>query len=392
MPDMLSGIKIIDTDSHLTEPHDLWTSRVPAKYQELVPHVKTVNGRQRWFVNGDISLRGAGPDSVIRKGAEAQKVPGVAFNDFTINDVHESSYEPRARVAALDRLGIHAQILYPNVAGFGNSRFLKIHDIDLRNLCVTVYNDAMGDMQRASGQRIFPMALVPWWNIPMAVKEVERVNALGLRGIVISSDPHVLGMPDLSQKDWDPLWEACTALRMPINFHIGANADESFDAFAHASWPCMGREARLALASAYMYLDNARVLGNLLYSGLLDRFPECKFVSVESGVGWIPFYLQALDYQLTEAAPNELAHLKLKPSEYFARQIYACFWFEKVPPQNVIESIGVRNVMFETDYPHPTCLYPDIRERLTKTLGHLEPAVLKRVLQDNAAELYRIPI
>ncbi|MGE0542157.1 MAG: amidohydrolase family protein [Dehalococcoidia bacterium] len=392
MSELLDGIKIIDTDSHLTEPHDLWTARVPASYRELVPHVKVSEGRQRWFVNGDISLRGAGPDSVIRKGPGATKVPGVAFNDFTFDDVHESSYEPRARVAALDRLGLHAQIVYPNVAGFGNSRFLKIENLELRNLCVTVYNDAMADMQRDSGQRLYPMALIPWWNIELAVKEVERAHALGLRGVVICTDPHVLGMPDLSQKDWDPLWEACTSLKMPVNFHIGANSDGSFDAFAHASWPCMKREARLALASAYMYLDNARVIGNLIYSGVLDRFPECKFVSVESGVGWIPFYLQALDYQLTEAAPNELKHLKLRPSEYFKRQLYACFWFEKLPSKEVIESVGINNVMFETDFPHPTCLYPSIKETLSKTLGHLEPAVLRRVLQDNAAELYRISV
>jgi predicted TIM-barrel fold metal-dependent hydrolase len=115
-------------------------------------------------------------------------------------------------------------------------------------------------------------------------------------------------------------------------------------------------------------------------------------VSVESGVGWVPFYLQALDYQQHEAAPNELAHLKLKPSEYFKRQLYACFWFEKLPPQSVIESIGVGNVLFETDFPHPTCLYPDTADHLRESMQHLDENVRRRVLQDNAAELYRIPV
>ena len=391
MADILDGIKIIDTDAHLTERHDLWTSRVPAAYQDLVPHVKMANGKPRWFVNRDVSLRGAGPDSVIRRGSEAEKVPGVAFNEFTIDDVHESSYDTGARVAALDRLGIHAQILYPNVAGFGNSRFLKIEDQKLRKLCVTVYNDAMAEMQRESGDRLFPMALVPWWDIAEAVKEVERTHKMGLRGIVTCFAPEALGMPDLAQKDWDPLWDVCSSLDIPVNFHIGANAD-GFDAFGHAAWPSFGREARLALASAFLYLDNARVIGNLIYSGMLDRFPKCKFVSVESGVGWVPFYLQALDYQLTEAAPIELAHLKLKPSEYFRRQIYACYWFEQLPPQSVIESIGVERIMFETDFPHPTCLYPNVKDHLRATMGHLEPRVLRRVLQDNAAELYHLPV
>ena len=392
MTDPLDGIKIIDSDTHLTEPHDLWTSRAPARYKELVPHVKTVDGRQRWFVNKDVSLRGAGPDSCVIKGEQAEKVPGVEFNKYTIDDVHESSYDTKARVAAMDRLGIHAQIVYPNVAGFGNSRFLKVDDLELRNLCVTIYNDAMAEMQQESGESLFPMALFPWWDIPAAVKEIERAHALGLRGVVACNDPNVLGMPDLAHKDWDPLWQICTDLEMPVNFHIGANAD-GFDAFGHAAWPSMGPEARLALASGFLFLDNCRVIGNLIYSGLLDRFPDCKFVSVESGIGWIPFYLQALDYQQNEAAPNELAHLKLKPSEYFRRQIYACFWFEKLPPQELLEAVGVDNILFETDFPHPTCLYPEPGAHLLREgLGDMDAKIRHRILQDNAAELYKIPV
>lgn len=387
--DLLDGIKVIDTDTHLTEPHDLWTSRAPAGYRELVPHVKTVDGRQRWFVNEDVSLGAAGPASVVRKDAE--KVRGAEFFDWTIDEVHEASYDTRARVAMMDRLGIHAQIVYPNLAGFGNQNFLKVDKPELRNLCVTIYNDAMAEMQRDSGERLFPMALVPWWDIPAAVEEIERAHALGLRGVVTCSDPDTADLPDLAQEDWDPLWQACSELGMPVNFHIAASAS-GFDAFGRAAWPSMGREARLALASAYLFLDNARVIGNLLYSGVPERFPDCKFVSVESGIGWIPFYLEALDYQQTEAAPNELAHLPLKPSDYFRRQVYACFWFETLAPQKLIEAIGVRNVMFETDFPHPTCLYPGNAEHVRKVLGDLDPEIRRRVLQDNAAELYRIPV
>ncbi len=386
---MLEGIKIIDTDTHLTEPHDLWSSRAPAGYEELLPHVKTVDGKQRWFVNQDVSLGGAGPASVVRK--DSQKVRGVEFFDWTIDEVHEASYDTRARVAMMDRLGIHAQIIYPNLAGFGNQRFLKVDNPELRNLCVSIYNDAMAEMQQESGERLFPMALVPWWDIPVAVKEVERAHELGLRGVVACNDPDSVDLPDLAQKDWDPFWQICSDLQMPINFHIAASASD-FNVFGRAKWPSMGREAGLALASAYLFLDNARVIGNLLYSGVPERFPDCKFVSVESGIGWIPFYLEALDYQLTEAAPNELAHLKLKPSEYFRRQVYACFWFETLAPQKLIESIGVGNVMFETDFPHPTCLYPDSKQHIQKVLGDLDPEIRRRVLQDNAAELYRIPV
>ncbi|MEE9279146.1 MAG: amidohydrolase family protein, partial [Myxococcota bacterium] len=284
------GLKVIDTDTHLSEPHDLWSSRAPAGYKELLPHVKTVDGRQRWFVDKDVSLGGAGPASAVRKDAE--KVRGAEFFGWTIDEVHEASYDGRARLAMMDRLGIHAQVIYPNLAGFGNQRFLKVDKPELRNLCVSIYNDAMAEMQRESGERLFPMALFPWWDIPAAVKEIERAHELGLRGVVACNDPDSIGLPDLAQKDWDPLWQVCGELEMPINFHIAASASD-FNVFGRAAWPSMGREARLALASAYLFLDNARVIGNLIYGGVPERFPDCRFVSVESGIGWIPFYLEA---------------------------------------------------------------------------------------------------
>lgn len=386
---LFDGIKVIDTDTHLTEPHDLWTARAPAAYRDRVPQVKTVDGRRQWFVAGDVALAPAAPASVVRK--DRSKASGVDFFRWQIEDVHPASYDVKARLALMDELEIWAQIVYPNLAGFGNQRFLKIDDADLRNACVQIYNDAMAELQRSSGERIFPMALIPWWDIPAAVKEVERAHGMGLRGIVTTSDPESAGLPDIAQPDWNPFWEACGALDMPINFHIAAS-DTGWNMISRASWKSAGPEVKLALGSANLFLDNARVLGNLLYSGVPERFPRCRFVSVESGIGWIPFFLEALDHQARETAPHELRHLKLKPSEYFRRQVYACFWFETLAPERLIDDIGVGNVLFETDFPHPTCLYPENREHVAKVLGQLDAETRRRVLQDNAAQLYRIPL
>jgi predicted TIM-barrel fold metal-dependent hydrolase len=149
---------------------------------------------------------------------------------------------------------------------------------------------------------------------------------------------------------------------------------------------------RLALGSATLFFDNARVLGNLLYSGILERFPKVKVVSVESGIGWIPFLLETLDYEAQETGSYKNGKLKMLPSEYFRRQVYGCFWFETNAPQKLIQDVGVNNVLFETDFPHPTCLYPNNRNHLQKAMGHLDENICRRVLQDNAAELYRIPL
>ena len=142
----------------------------------------------------------------------------------------------------------------------------------------------------------------------------------------------------------------------------------------------------------YKRQGNARVIGNLIYSGVPERFPDLKLVSVESGIGWLPFFLECLDHQLLETAPNELAMLSMKPSDYFRRQFYGTFWFESAMVAAAIDFLGPQSVMFETDFPHPTCLYPRDDDRLAATLAGIDPAVVKQVMQDNAAALYRIPL
>ena len=131
---------------------------------------------------------------------------------------------------------------------------------------------------------------------------------------------------------------------------------------------------------------------NIILSGMLDRHPELKIVSVESGVGWIPFILETLDYELAENAPERFDSLQLKPSEYFKRQLYATFWFERsngnLPA--LIAAVGEDNVLFETDFPHPTCLYPNPLGEVADKLAMLTPDVQRKILSDNARQLYRL--
>jgi hypothetical protein len=91
---------------------------------------------------------------------------------------------------------------------------------------------------------------------------------------------------------------------------------------------------------------------------------------------------------LTE--PDEVGLAKRRPTEYFRDHIYVMFWFEKSGPTKLIPDIGVRNVLVETDIPHPTCLYPNPTEHFNRVLADLDDESKRRVLQDNAAELYGI--
>ncbi len=386
---ILDDLKIIDTDSHWSEPYDLWTSRAPAKYRDRVPRMTERDGKRRWWFDDAIPIGLPIASSVV--DPDGQKVTGTVFFDFDNEMVHRASYDAEARVAMLDELGLDAQIMYPNVAGFGNQNFLKSPDDALRLISVEIYNDALAEFQEASGQRVFGMALLPWWDLDAAVREIERCHANGLRGIVTCSNPEEAGLPDMATSHWDPVWQVCSDLAMPVNFHIGSSKG-NLDYYGKAPWPSFGPERRLAVGSANLFMGNARVVGNMIYSGVPERFPDVKFVSVESGVGWLPFFLEVLDHQMAETAPNELAELSMLPSDYFRRQFYGCFWFERSTVRPTLEYVGAQSLMFETDFPHPTCLYPRDDHDLVKALEGIPRDDIERIMSLNAAELYRINI
>ena len=384
-----TDLSVIDVDAHITEPHDLWTARAPASLKDRVPQVKGTGAERAWIVDGDIQLQTAIPTSVIAK--DGSKSKGVEFFAWQIEDVHRASYDMKARVEVMDQFGLYAQVLYPNVAGFGSQNFMKVEDAGLRLSCAQIYNEAMAEIQADSGDRLLPMALMPWWNIEQSVVELERAKQMGLRGIVMCSDPDSIGLPDLGDPAWLPFWEAADAAGMPINFHIGAS-ETSFNMFGRAAWESNGMRRRLALGSAALFIENSRVMSNMIYSGIFDRCPNLKCVSVESGIGWIPFVLESLDYEWLETGGQQEQPLRKKPSEYFRDHFFGCFWFEKVAPTTLIDVVGEDNVMFETDFPHPTCLYPDVQEYIAEISAGWSDERKRKILQDNAAGLYRIEL
>ena len=379
---------VVDTDTHLTEPRDLWTARAPAKYADRVPRVEDVDGRPTWVFDGLVMGPAGGSSAVARDGG---KLLGMSFIGNSYDEVHQGAHDLDARLQVMDELGIWAQIVYPNTVGFGGQRFLEQQDETLRLLAVELYNDASAEMQERSGNRMFGMAIMPWWDIDLSVAEIRRAHAMGIRGINCGTGPHLYGLPDLSQPEWDPMWRTCAELEMPVNFHIGASTD-TMGWFGSSPWPSHDMNTKLAIGSAMMYLSNASVMANLIFGGVLERHPTVQFVSVESGVGWIPFFLQSLDYQLQQSTPGVYGtKLSLTPTEYFKRQMHACFWFEDAGVPEAIAMLGDTNVMFETDYPHPTCLYPDSLPQTASLMERLPEVTRRRIMSENAIRLYRLP-
>ena len=391
-PKAKSTIKVIDADTHLTEPHDMWVKRAPASIRDRVPQVKMLNGVRSWVIDGDKSIgTGAHPNSsILKQGGKVRDLD--KFLKLQFEDVHAGSSNVQERLKVMDEAGIYAQIVYPNILGFGGQASAKV-DPELRLACVKIYNDAMAELQEESGQRLFPMALLPWWDVKEAVKETERCISMGLRGININSDPHMVKdedgqpIPDLGTEHWFPLWEVCNDKNLPVNFHIGAS-ETAIDWMGQQGWPSLSYDLRSGISGAMLFFNNGKTVANLIYSGILDRYRNLKFVSVESGIGWVPFLMEALDYQLEEIA--ETKGFEKKPSEYFRSNFYACFWFEKKDVSDMLHKVGVDNCLFETDFPHPTSLYPI--DNLEERLSSLTQEDRAKVLSLNAAKLYNIAV
>ena len=226
----------------------------------------------------------------------------------------------------MDEIGCYAQVLYPNVGGFGNQFFLRIPDAELKLACVQAYNDFQLDWISPDPKRFVPVMATPFWDVDAAAKEVERCAAKGHKGVLFTAAPQDFGLPVLADRHWDPLWAAAQDAGLPISFHIGSGDDMVFSKRLDA----MGTAPAYAFSSCVLFLNNAIQLSDLLLSGVLSRFPKLDFVSVESGIGWIPFVLEAADYSLEQGdMSDERSRFDLKPSELFHRQVYSCYWFEQ---------------------------------------------------------------
>ncbi|MHB1776756.1 MAG: amidohydrolase family protein [Acidimicrobiales bacterium] len=380
---------VVDADSHMTETHDLWVKRAPAAYKDRVPHVETVDGEPTWVIDGVAAGR-AGAGGVI--DLEGEKHPfHESMIEWDINRVHEAAWDPEQRLKLMDESGIAFQVLYPNTLGIGGQNLQPIEDNALRQAIVEIYNDARFELQEKSGGRLLPMPIMPAWSIDACVREAERVAAMGSPGVNMTSDPQDLGSPDLASRDWDPFWEACAHLQLPVHFHIGSSLT-AMNFFGNYFWPSQDEYVKPALGGSMLFINNARIVANTIVSGMFDRHPDLKLVSVESGIGWIPFILEAVDYELLENAPDQARALQRKPSEYFADHWYATFWFEKAwgRLQELVDQVGEDNILFETDFPHPTCLFPNPLDAVGDTLATLRESSRRKILSENALELYRL--
>lgn len=388
---------IVDTDSHMTEPPDVWTSRVPKKYADVVPrvavHPKT--GRRHWRV-GDVwywPVAGAGT-------SQAGWHEYLPSSPWEYDEVDPAVYQAESRLARLDDYGIDIQFVYPNIIGFVSAALIPL-GTEVATMCVRAWNDFIWEWCSADHRRLIPMAMMPFWDIDASIAEMERCMNLGFKGVLFANKFERIGLPSFVSEHWDRVYAAAQDFDVPINYHLGFDSHE--DRMAEDTGTrAKIREAPADVARAYIvngidaFMTQPGVLGRLLTSGICERFPRLKFVSVETGFGQFPFYLEMLDWYWKQYNGGEF--LPLLPSEYFKRQCFATYWFEK----STLSALPLYpdNFMFSTDFPHGTSLSPGPCGGTTlipaeyAALGHsaLDPEIRTKALSGNAAAIYKLDL
>jgi predicted TIM-barrel fold metal-dependent hydrolase len=381
----MGQLPLIDADAHITEPVDLWEAAAPASKRKDVPHYeRDAEGRVAMYIGADrVSKPRLVSESEYYSGEERTIV-----NDVTL------------RVAYMDKVGFWAQILYPGVAGTVLGRLLSIKDLDTQAFCVQTYNDWLADWARPSGGRLVPVGLLPLLDLDAAVAEVGRAVSIGHRSVLFPHRPQEMGLPLLVDKAWDPLWAVCAEAGVPVAFHGGFGDDLDRKRLYNPEWREFGFAGAASIGSITAFLDNVDVLLQLMFSGILQRFPTLRIASAESGIGYVAYLMEAADWHFHATDMHtERPDLELLPSEYLRRQVYLTYWFERSAPERMLDVIGPERVMFETDFPHRTSLYGQsqttgrpLDEIVNERVECLAPDYRELVVWRNAAQLYGIKL
>lgn len=387
---------LVSVDDHVIEPPQVWQDRVPAKHRDAAPKMVTEGNDEFWTYDGK---------RVPTLGLSA--VAGRSTDEFSpepirYSDMRAGCYDATARLEDMDRAGILASLCFPSFPRFCGQIFWEASDKDLAAICVRAYNDWMIDEWCGSAPgRYIPLIIIPLWDPAAAAKEIARCAAKGAHAFAFSENPYYLGLPTLFDPNryWDPVWQACVENEVVVCMHVGSSS----------SVPEISPDTPTIVNMAWK--DGVRTSGALLtwmFSGVFKRFPNLKIALSEGGIGWIPYFVQrsqqvinkqhawggTKSYNLHQgndagtALTFELELDGLDLQELVRKHVYGCFIDDPVGVQ-LIDFIGIDNVMAETDYPHSDSTWPDSITVMKEQLAGLSPNDMHKVLRGNAERLFQ---
>lgn len=375
--------KRISADCHLDMiwlPHDLFTSHASQALKDQMPFVKDQqDGTKRWIDNngGDFGAPGlvgaSGTPYVPGKQLRVDKMAEAGLYDDFKNKGLRRPGDPHLRVKELDRDGMDAEVIYGILAACA-----KMKNPEAANEMLRIYNDFMKDFTSHYPDRMIGLACLPYSDINAAAAEVRRVAKMGMKGVELSCSWH---MTPMWHPMWDPLWEAVNETQLPLHFHtfpaIDPELRKKYEGLVQRQMTYAG------LCVFQMNLSN--ILTALMAAAVFERFPKIRVVFGESGIGWIPYVLERMDFEYKD----QYRDLKLKklPSEYWRAQCKATFQYDRVGTK-LIEDMGVETLMWGSDYPHPDGVWPESAKYIDDQFNSLSPDVVHKMTCENAAKFY----
>ncbi|NQZ98550.1 MAG: amidohydrolase [Myxococcales bacterium] len=358
--------ELISADSHVNPPPTMWAEYLPAQWRDRAPVIeKTDDGEVQVFEGRRSPILGI-------NAMAGKKSEDFSWNLRRLDDQRAGGFDPDARLADMDLDHISAEVLY----GGGP---LPSGDPDFRQASVFAYNDWLADFCARAPNRLLGMAYIPCETPDVAVAEVVRCAAKGLRGCVI---PRFPGESDEWSDDaWDPFWRALLDVGWPGGIHVGGTGRKAafpdLDPVGFISGLMM---SKFALAEA---------CSKIVLSGVLERYPELRIVSVEGQLGWLPFANYYLDHVWEKHRHWTGSELPNPPSFYFARQVFATFMEDPVGLRER-HAIGVDNIMWSSDYPHSETTWPNSKKLTDEWMDDIPETERRKILFENAANLYHL--
>jgi predicted TIM-barrel fold metal-dependent hydrolase len=370
---MRGEYRVADTDAHQMEPAGMWSERIDPAFSSRAPRRAEIDGRSALVVEGEsvtseTKYPFSTPDFVAAMGRGMQR----------FKRAREARFDARARLLDMDEHGVDVQILYPTVGGQILGR--EFQDPELLAACCRAYNEWSAEYCNAAPERLRWAAMLPVQRVDLAVEEARRAAAAGCVSYYVRPNP-VAGR-NLYHPDYEPLWNLAEGVGRPICLHdSGSPHLPSYGdrMETHTSGHIIAHpfEAMVAMMS-------------LIWYGVLERHPRLRVVHVEADAGWLPYWLQRMEQHFEFSGNAEHPDLKLRPTEYFQRNVLVAARGDEMTLPSVTELVGDDNVAFNTDYPHPDGTFPGGFEALERQPISNESR--RKIFWDNAARFFDLTI
>jgi predicted TIM-barrel fold metal-dependent hydrolase len=366
---------LVSVDDHVVEPPDMFDQHVPAKWRDRAPRiVHKEDGTDFWVYEGN-EIPNVGLNAVVGRPPEEYGIEPTSFEEM-----RPGCYDIDERVRDMSANGVLGSMCFPSFPQFCGQLFARTEDKELGLAMLRAYNDwHVDEWCGAYPGRFIPLALPPIWDPALMAAEVRRMAAKGCHAVTFSENPSKLGWPSFHSDHWDPFWTACSETGTVVCLHIGSSSQLMITA----------PDAPFDVLISLQPINMIQCAADILWSPVLRKYPDLRIAMSEGGIGWIPYFLERVDYVYAhhQAWTGQSFGDRL-PSQVFNEQIVTCF----IDDAFGIESrrhLNLENICWECDYPHSDSTWPQAPEMAMKYLAGVPDDEVDKITHANAMRIFQ---